>query len=281
MSTKFKQGMGPGRGITRNEIINFVMHQKDNTAFQSDIKDHLREKLNIREHKGIKTHLDNLVNQNIFLDLGCDAGKSRVYSIVKSIDALMQIIEYIDSKDMRDLMSSEYYQTMVPQLVTFFEDSLPHEEYTQIKVDWEVPTEDDMKDNVEYLRDTCNLKLKTTGSALSPEDRMNITESLKSSISALKFVLHFGSLDENSRQSLILNIECDLIDPQYTPDAAHKNGYMECIEDMEISAQIPEDILKSIFANMNKKRQDEPVYFWSSFFNMLDKFGSHYPFLFE
>lgn len=190
-----------------------------------------------------------------------------------------------------DCEAMEWYLSIVfncsdvmPEHFSFFDmpygyrDPIPNFERT---IEWKVPTEDDMKDNVEYLRDTCNLKLKTTDGALSPEDRMNITESLESSISALKFIMHFFSLDENSRLSLILNIECDLIDPQYAPDAAYMNGYMECIEDIERYATIPEDILKSIFTNLNKKRQDEPVYFWSSFFNMLDKFGAHYPFLFE
>lgn len=276
----------------QNRIINHFLNNGNVPDYNQNIVKSIGA-----QKSGVAIQCKKLKNNEILtskMDHVKSRGKTPHYYLASSIMSLMEVYEYANKSD---LIRSDYYKKMIPDVVKCFETSIKECDTFKVVVEdstkeydihtvvygapWEAPTENDLIDNIEYLRDTCNLKLQTSGDILSSEDRINIAESLESSISALKFIKHFISLNPLDRWNLILNIECDLKDPYYTPIAAYINGYTVCIDDMRAYVNIPENTLKIIYMNLKTKRQDEPVYFWSSFFNMIDKFDTHYPFLFE
>lgn len=262
----------------KNRVINHFL----NNGNVGDYRQNIAESIGAQK-TGVGTQCKKLAADGILIyknGFVKSRGMTPHYYLSSSITSLMEVYEYANKSD---LIHSDYYKKMIPDIVKCFEKSIKECDIFKVVygAPWEAPTENDLIDNIEYLRDTCNLKLQTSGDILSSEDRINIAESLESSISALKFIKHFISLNPLDRWNLILNIECDLKDPYYTPIAAYINGYTVCIDDMGAYVNIPENTLKMIYMNLKTKRQDEPVYFWSSFFNMIDKFDTHYPFLFE
>lgn len=260
----------------KTRIINHFFNNNNVPDYRQNIAESIGA-----QKSGVGTQCKKLVDNGILIykqGFVRSRGITPYYYLSSSITSLFDIYEYADKSD---LMHSDYYKKMIPQIVKCFAESIPPMPYEIIDVDWKVPTETDLQDDLGHLRDTCNLKYGTSDADLSPEDYTNISESLESNISTLKFIKYFISIDEESRLNLISDICNDLRDPYCSPVAAYIDGYMECINNMELDATIPEHTIMSIYKDITTKRQDESEFLWSAFFGMIDSLDKHYPFLFK
>lgn len=204
------------------------------------------------------------------------------YKLVESIETLNILVRFLPAEYHYELLFSSYYQSMIPTIIETFEKSIPMVptiDYNK-NCSWEKPTIEDLKNNIEFLRDTCNLKTGKHAEQLSAEDKDMLSEVLKQNYLALKFCLYF-IFNEDRRMQIISNIHFDINDPLLNPQVAMIDGFMNLIEYLESVADISEDDCKTIFNNRARQREEEPLYFWGSFFYILERLNKNYSFLYS
>ncbi len=264
-------------GETKKEILIFLMNQ-GGKATKGDIREYLRVEHQIRENKGISNHMDQLVKMGlIYKDPDFKNGSDLYFFIIDDFNKFITI--YCENfSDFDRLIHSNYFRTNAYQLINTFATAIPKIETLDYLSARNVSISE--KDDINYLRDTCNLKSMSSDHQLSPEDKKQLTDIICENVLAFKFVLNFINSSENKRLDILGKILEDVNDPKFNPYPAWIEGYMSGIEDVEFLYDVPENILQSIFSKRMKATEQDAQHYWIPFFYMLERMNKNYPYLF-
>ncbi|ETA67327.1 hypothetical protein MettiDRAFT_0747 [Methanolobus tindarius DSM 2278] len=264
-------------GKTKKEILLFLLNH-DGKAKKGDIREYLRVEHQIRENKGVSNHLEQLVKIGlIYKDPHFKNGMDLYFFITDDFNSFVKI--YCENfRDIDQLITSNHFIANAHQLVDTFANSIP-----KIKTLDYLPAESTSplgKDDLDYLRDTCNLKTAKIDDQLTPEDKKQLTNIICNNVLAFKFVLNFINSDKNAKLVILGNIIEDVNDSMFSPYPAWIEGYMSGIEDVELRYDVPEEILESIFTKRMEATEQDAQHYWIPFFYILERMNKNYPYLF-
>ena len=264
-------------GETKKEILLFLL-ENDGKAKKGDIREYLRVEHQIRENKGISNHMDQLVKMElIYKDPDFKNGSDLYFFIIDDFNKFISI--YCENfRDFDRLINSNYFRTNAYQLINTFATAIPKIETLDYLSARNVSLSE--KDDLNYLRDTCNLKTVNSDHKLSPEDKKQLTSIICENVIAFKFVLNFINSPEDKRLDILGKIIEDVNDPKFNPYPAWIEGYMSGIENVELLYDVPENILQSIFTKRMKATEQDAQHYWIPFFYMLERMNKNYPYLF-
>jgi hypothetical protein len=247
-------------------------------AKKGDIREHLRAKYQIRENKGVSNHLNQLVNMGlIYKDPDFKNGIDLYFFIIDDFNQFIRI--YCENhRDFDGLIHTKYFRTNVHQLVDAFADAIPQLPTIDYSSAWEAATPEE--DDLNYLRDTCNLKTAYLEDQLSPEDKKQLETIICENVLAFKFVLNFINSHEDKRWDILGHIIEDVNDPSFNPYSAWVEGYMSGVESVELRHDVPEDVLKTIYSERKKVTEENAQHYWIPFFSILERMNRNYPYLF-
>ncbi|OPY17690.1 MAG: hypothetical protein A4E23_01440 [Methanomethylovorans sp. PtaU1.Bin073] len=270
-------------GVSKSAITKRIKgkNKKKPLVLKEILKGCTREQVmkDIRESKGLVYSKENILTE---LNAANRGWYKEWYKLVENIETLNILVRFLPAEYNNKLLFSSYYQAMIPKIIETFEKSIPKvpiNNYTK-RCSWKKPTIEDLKNNIEFLRDTCNLKTGKHTEQLSAEDKDMLSEVLKQNYLALKFCLYF-IFNEDKRKQIISNIYFDINDSLLNPQVAMIEGFMNSIEYLESAVDISEDDRKTIFNNRARQREEEPLYFWGSFFYILERLNKNYSFLYS
>lgn len=118
MTTKKIQGQSEPDGKTKKEILLYIMNHERYIASTPEIRDHLRQKFNIREPKGVNKHIDDLVKASLIIECpGYKIGLEKKYTISEIYD----LANYFKSDEhCIDFIRTPYYQENTKALFDMF-----------------------------------------------------------------------------------------------------------------------------------------------------------------
>lgn len=118
MTTKKIQGQSEPDGKTKKEILLYIMNHERYVASKPEIRDYLRQKLNIREPKGVNKHIDDLVKASLIIECpGYKIGLEKKYTISE----ICNLANYFKSSESCiDFIRTPYYQENTKELFDMF-----------------------------------------------------------------------------------------------------------------------------------------------------------------
>lgn len=264
-------------GETKKEILLFLLYQ-GGKAKKGDIHEYLRAELQIRENKGVSNHLDQLVKMGlIYKDPDFKNGMDLYFFITDDFNSFVK--NYSENfRDFNRLIASNHFRTNAYQLIDAFANAIPKLKTIDYSSEWDVYIPE--KEDLNYLRDTCNLKTVNSDHELSPEDKKQLTGIICENVLAFRFVLNFINSSEDKRLDILGTIIEDVNDPKFNPYSAWIDGYMSGIEAVELRYDVSEEILQSIFSKRMEASEQDAQHYWIPFFYMLDRMYKNYPYLF-
>ncbi|WP_321431110.1 hypothetical protein [uncultured Methanolobus sp.] len=158
-------------GETKKEILLFLLDH-DGKAKKADIREYLRVEHQIRENKGVSNHLEQLVKIGlIYKDPDFKNGTDLYFFITDDFIIFVKI--YCENfHDFDQLITSNHFRANAPQLIDTFANSMPKIETLDYLPAENASTPD--KDDLDYLRDTCNLKTAKIDDQFTPEDKKQL-----------------------------------------------------------------------------------------------------------
>ena len=176
-----------------------------------------------------------------------------------------------DPDSQHKLMLSQYYRSMIPDLVRRFVDSIPDNDL------WKFATHE---------------HTATRDQPLSNEDEMSLTNTLRDNWLgdnwlALKFVTHFISAKDDERSRILHQLMESVHNPKISPAAAHATGYTKgvCLGMDKCAAWIKKGAALSYRKERLEAEWDNDPFGnhirWNELFNQLDNLNSNYRYLFD
>jgi len=193
------------------------------------------------------------------------AHETEYYFIASTTDALHQLVAAFnhDPDSQHKFMLSQYYRSMISDLVQQFMGSIPDNDV------WKFAT---------------HKHAATRYKPLSEEDERHLTDELENNWIALKFVEHF--ISEGDKRSMIMQQLMETAhNPKISPAAANAAGYTKgvCLGMDKCQQWIKKDKAleyreERLKAEWNNAPFGDHIH-WRELFDQLDNLNSNYPYL--
>jgi len=295
MAKKRKQGQKYPEGFTQKQIL-LKLCEKDKTS-TTEIIDFLRDDHNISEQKNIREHhLKKLEKKKLIKKESAGRGYPDYWSVIPDFRLLKELVDRLTHiyKDFEShhsqtvFMRSQYYHSMTPVLVKRFKDSIPDNDLSMLATHKHAATREQ---------------------PLTEGDEDLLDRALGANWLALKWVVHFISVEADERGSILQQLLDSVRNSKISPAAAYAAGYANGFCDGMVEARpwivdIDKVITKTTINEngTNEKvqltyasacRQADPDSFeripardelcinWEELFIQLDNLNSKYPYLFD
>jgi len=295
MAKKRKQGQKYPEGFTQRQIL-LKLCEKDKTS-TTEIIDFLRDDHNISEQKNIREHhLKKLEKKKLIKRESAGCGYPDYWSVIPDFRPLKELVDRLTHiyKDFEShhsqtvFMRSQYYHSMTPVLVKRFKDSI-------------------LDNDLSIL--ATHKHAATREQPLTEGDEDLLDRALGANWLALKWVVHFISVEADDRGSILQQLLHSVRNSKISPATADAIGYANGFYDGMVGARPwVDDIDKVVIKTwINEKgdnekvqltyaracrqahpdfldmchRRDEPRINWKELFTQLDHLNSNYRYLFD